>query len=257
MGEGGRFCPHYQPTGRRVLAQVSGGLRLTIDVDDGHPVSVTPTQAECWPQPPLSLGRGHTLVVAAARRLEVVDTDSGVELWSHAADAPGITLSPPQVWGDTEKLFRLTDGWRLEELDPTDGRTRAKVMLATQPVALSRSAFDREYLYFVTDNVLHAHALTGRRRSWETALATPGRTWRVTLARGWLFAFPTTDGGSAETADVPVYVCDPADGRLVQRMSFAAGPGPRQFQVNGSGAVAVSGDRLIGLTFAGPVRAGS
>jgi outer membrane protein assembly factor BamB/tetratricopeptide (TPR) repeat protein len=272
---GGCFNPLYYAGARAVVAQTqAGGRLLVIDAESGRCLHELDTNDLPWHQTPRELDRDHLGLVSDARHVARFDLVAGKDAWTCASEAPGMNLQAPQLLGDGEALFRLLDGCYMECLDPASGTVRCGFALATAPVTVEQTALDASALYYVSRGILYARARANGKPLWSLPLDGPAGPWRLVCTPHSLFVFPAQDPRQArwspffgddpltfpfmgtaplvipfavDVQDFPVVICDPAGGRLVQRLVFAAAAGESALQFLRHGLVVARAGKAWGL----------
>lgn len=271
---GGRFNPHYQAGRDWVAVQTTGGRVQVLDSDTGRPRAAGARRAPLWPQAPRPVGGHHLGLVAGLRQVELFEPATGKTVWARTTAGPGITRAAPQLVGDAAALFLLVDGWQLERLDPATGHTLWAAVAGSEPVVLGRAAWDRQAVYYVTGQTLRARRLTDGRLLWEVRLPGAETAWCVDGTRRPLWVFPAEPTRrvswspffavppctvpffgtyalaipfNVQYPELPLVLCDAADGKLVQHLRFPEpGPWGRVQGVRG-GAVVAGGRTAWGL----------
>ena len=237
----GRFHALYHADEDWVVVQTTAGKLLVLDSRSGRLLHETITSEHCWPRSPRAIER-LVCLVTDPRHIVLFDPAAGKEVWTHQTSTPSISTAAPQILSDGKVLLALIDGWQLEGLDPLTGVPRWQRAISTEPVDLGAAALDQTALYFVSRGVLHARALSDGRSLWRLPLDHSPHPWRVLHAHGSVVVFPVQAerawrrpwlaGGylvafpwEIEWRDLPVLICDPEKGCVVQRLHVpAAGP---------------------------------
>jgi outer membrane protein assembly factor BamB len=249
---GGRFHPLYHASKEWVVIQTSGGRRLVLASPTGRRSFASDTPFAAWSRPPLALDERRLCLVQGQDQVALFDPAVAKDVWLRQTGKPSIFMQAPQVFGDAANLFQLVDGWQLEQLDPATGQARWARGLGTAPVVATRAAFDRKALYFVSGQILQARSLADGRRLWDFPLPDRPGSWRTILTRQYLIVFPADLSSrtpwvalfdarpmiapiigiypglfptTARPRDFPILICDPAEGKLIQRLNFTV-PGP-------------------------------
>ncbi len=271
---GGRFNPHYHAGRDWVILQTMGGRVEVLEGDTGRPRTAGERRTPLWPQAPLPVDEHHLGLVAGVRQVELFEPATGKTVWTRTTAGPSVTRTAPQLAGDAAALFLLVDGWQLERLDPATGRTLWAAVAGPEPVVLTRAAWDRQAVYYVTGQTLRARRLADSRLLWDVRLPSAETAWRVDGTRRPLWVFPAEATRhvswspffavppctipffgtyalvipfNVQYPELPLVLCDAADGRLVQQLRFPE-PGPWG-QVHGvlGGAVVAGGRTAWGL----------
>jgi outer membrane protein assembly factor BamB len=255
----GRFWPRYHADEHWLVVQTTGGQRWILESRTGRRVHETKASADPWPQSPLPLD-GRLCLLASPRRIVQLDLASGKETWTHQLTWRSLTGEPPQLVSDGRSLLLVVPrnyGWELDRLDPHTGRSlwRHPRPQSVSPLLPTAIALDDSVVFFIAQDVLRAHALADGQLLWETTLPGPAGAWRTVRAGNVLLVHPLHALGSwTEEAAVTavlsarqplalagllssartmvkdgmrqvrqcLLVCDPRDGRWLQRCNFTA-----------------------------------
>jgi outer membrane protein assembly factor BamB/tetratricopeptide (TPR) repeat protein len=227
-----------------VVAQTAGGRHWVLDSASGRLVHDLETTPEPWPRPPLALDGRHFCLVAGPGTAVVLDAAAGKELARLSLGGP-TTLSgrPPLAVGSRDVLLVIADrnfGATLRRFDPLTGRALwdDERPIALDPVVPGEVTWDRNAVYVAAENSLAAYGLDNGKPLWRVPLA-DGRRWRLLPAGGYLLACPADVGGrglrvewlagSIELAgvypprEVPLLLCDPKTGAVVERLNLRCG----------------------------------
>jgi outer membrane protein assembly factor BamB len=284
-GPGGQFQPHFLADADWLLLQTTGGHRLALDSETGRLLHEAGADPVPWAQPPLSLGAGTACLVDGPRSILRLHATDGEEIWRQALRWPSLTGEPAHLIGDGRVLLALVSrnyGWELNRLDPETGRPlwRHPRPHSPAPVAAASVAFDRRAVYFVAKQRLYAVALDDGHALWSQPLAGPDGPWRTLRAADALLVHPLDPQREhmeesaaaalfsasdplalaclltrvrAATKDrphpcrLPLFLFNPADGRLLQRLDFTADGLRAAVQPTEAGLAVVLGDRAWGL----------
>lgn len=262
--------PVHAP-GRPVLAQTTSGRLLVWD-RPSRPARDFPWTSKPWPQPPGDVGDGRFLI-PDDEALVLFDAAAGKDLARYTLPNPdGLTGELPRFHIHQGGVLLLIDRNHGVEVDRLrlDGLKRG---WKRAPVLVGRSLDDLVFAddRFVTaaDSTLAAHDWKTGNQLWEAPL--PDGTWKLAVAPQGIIAYPVEAGvrrpdfdavgefrragwdsaallrAAGRTYDVwadrelPVLVFDPADGRLVQRLTFPAAGPAAGVAVTPKGVVVVTG----------------
>jgi outer membrane protein assembly factor BamB len=249
---GGRFYPRYHAGADWLVVQTGGGQRWVLESRTGQKVHEAPTNPEPWPRAPLALDDGRVCLVPNTRQVVVFDPATGHEIWTYQAEPsrwPSLSGEAPQVLGDPSTLLVLTarnHGYELQPVDARTGQPRwpASRLISPSGVDLASAAFDGETLLFISRNALEARELTEGKRLWELSLTGSAGPWQVVRARRAVVAFPRRVRAGDS---FPVFVCDPKDGHLMQRLNFPASAPRAAVQLGEKNMAVLVGDQMWGL----------
>jgi outer membrane protein assembly factor BamB len=243
----GRFFTGYHAGEERLLVQTAGGRRWLLDAQTGRTLDDAETSGVPWTQPPLVLDGRRACVVMDARHVVQLDLATCKESWVHESRrTASLTGEPPQLLGNGESLLLITPrnyGTSLQCLDPRTGLPQwdTERLLTTDALAADQVSCDGTALYFVAGNVLHARSLADGKSLWARPLGGPAARWRTLATPDAVIAYPVNTrkvhiriGSLLESVEltavdssVPVELCDPKSGQLVQRLNLAS-PGRRK-----------------------------
>jgi outer membrane protein assembly factor BamB len=253
------------------LVQTTDG-RMLLRVSSDKPPREFPCTQKPWPEPPASVGDGRFLFPDDGS-VFLFDVKAGKELARYTLPGPeSLTGELPRFrlhHGDPLLFIDRNHGVEVDRLK-TDGLKRA---WDRSPVFVGRTlddvAFTGDRFFTAADGVLAAHTWKDGNLLWEAPL--PDGKWRLANAPQGLLAYRTEavlrhpafdavgefrragwDTGALLRAagrtydvwadrDLPVLVLDPADGRLVQRLTFPAAGPAAGVSVTPRGVVVVTG----------------
>lgn len=247
---GGCFHPHFHADERHVVLQTGMGLRYILESRTGSLRHETDTSRAPWPHPPQPLAGDRLCLVPDAQRVVCLDPTTGKEVWTYRLERwPSLSGAAPQVLVRGQVLLVLVDrnyGQELERRDPETGQRLWQVPqpVSRQAIDLAAAVLDDTALYFVAHNTLVAHAVHDGRRLWAQALAGPAGPWRVFRAGRHLGAYPLRVRAPEK---LPLVFCEPAGGRVVQRLEFPLRKSRVAVQCGSRGLVLALGDELHGL----------
>lgn len=265
--------PNYSLGRSAPLAQTSGGRMLVWDAGNRPPREYSCTRKP-WPEPPTYLGQDRFLLPDDGA-VFLFDARAGKELARYTLPGPdGLTGELPRFrvhQGDPLLVIDRNHGVELDRLR-IDGLKRA---WDRSPILVGRSlddvAFAGDRFVTAADGVLAAHAWKDGNRLWDVPLPdAPETRWKVSVAPQGLLVHPAEAlmtrpgfdalgefrrargwGGLLRAAgrsydawaarELPVLVIDPADGRLVQRLTFPAAGPAAGLAVTPKGVVVVTG----------------
>jgi len=245
----GRFCATYHAGPETVLIQTGMGRWLVLDSRTGRPLRESDRAEPPWPRPPLRLDEHRTCVVTDAGQVMMVDSRTGVEIWTFAVNGPtSLTGEALQILGNSQALLLVVArnyGYQLECLDTGTGRRRwpQARYLGWEPIDLEGGALDETAVYLLQKQTLRAHALVDGRLLWKRPLPAAAVHWQTVRTADSLITFPrkghgvqwqarwlfgtirvrfTTPPAAGPGKDFPLLVCDPRTGQLMQRLNFPA-----------------------------------
>jgi outer membrane protein assembly factor BamB len=277
-GRTAELHPATSGSGAIAIAQTTAGQILILD-SDGKTLGEYTCASKPWPEPPPPLAKGHFLVPDDGS-VFLFDAKAGKELARYTLPGPeSLTGELPRFrihQSDPLLLIDRNHGVEVERLK-IDGLKRA---WDRSSVSVGRTlddvVFTGDRFFTAADGVLAAHGWKDGNPLWQAPL--PDGTWRLTVAPQGLLAYPTeavlrhpafdalgefrragwdaaallraasrTYDGWADR-ELPVLVLDPADGRLVQRLTFPAAGPAAGVAVTPKGVVVVTGKGSWTLT---------
>jgi outer membrane protein assembly factor BamB len=248
----GRFFSRYHAGEDWVVAQTADARLWVIESRTGRRVHELETSPEPWPRSPLPLGEGRLCLVTDPRTVILLNPAAGAEIGRpRMRGTTTLSGEAPAVFGGPNALVLVVPrnyGPTLQRLDPITGAGLwdDERPLGTDSVPVGAVALDQDAVYLAAGSLLCARALGDGHALWTVPLPGPGRDWRTLVTHDYLVVYPA-DAGACEvrleglfgsfclagtfpvhertTAGVPVLVCDPKTGQLVQRLNLrAAGP---------------------------------
>src|SRR5262249_1682239 len=198
----GRFNPHYFAGNNRLVVQTSAGRLWLLEAQTGRLIQDAAMSQRPWSQPPRAINDQGNIgdgfcVATEPHRIVRIDAATGKEVWRHELrHATSLTGELPQLLGDSGALAFLliprNYGTMLQRFDPRTGTAllNEERLLTTQSLAADQITFDTRALYFVANNVLHAHALGDGKTLWAMPLVGPSGRWRAQLAGPTLIVWP-------------------------------------------------------------------
>jgi outer membrane protein assembly factor BamB len=226
----GKFNPHYFAGQNRVLIQTTGGRRWLLDAKKGQTLQDIETGTQQWAQPPLAINNGRILpdsfcLAAEPDRIVRIGAD-GKQLWSYElGHRMALTGELPQLVGVPIALAYVliprNYGTALRQLSTTGYSPWIEErLLTTNHLSADEVAFDGRALYYVSDNILYAHALADGMTLWNLPLSGPQGHWRVMLAGQNLMVWPLDVPPGDSSRLFSVILCRSETGRLVQRLNL-------------------------------------
>jgi outer membrane protein assembly factor BamB len=268
-------------SGRHTLAQATSGRLLVWD-RPGEPPREYPWTSKPWPEPPTFV-RGDQILIPDDGSVALFDAKAGKELARYTIPGPdSLTGELPRFrihQGDALLLINRNHGVEVDRLR-IDGLKRA---WPGSPIFVGRTlddvAFADNRFFTATDGMLAAHGWNDGNQLWEVPLPDLlDRKWKLSVAPQGVLAYPAEAilrqpgfdavgefrragwdaaallRAAGRTYDVwadrelPVLVFDPADGRLVQRLTFPAAGPAAGVAVTPKGVVVVTGKGSWTLT---------
>jgi outer membrane protein assembly factor BamB len=268
------FFPVFGQSADYLLGQLTNGRMLIRGPADKVPREY-PASRRPWPEPPLYAGDGRFLV-ADDSGLTLHDAKSWATLATYSrsrADSSTGELMRVRLNDDyVLALVPRNHGTEIDRLKLAD----LKRVWPSGPVLVGRElsdvAFTEDNVVVAADGSVTAYRWATGERAWDAPLPeSRGIAWKLTVAPTGLTAYPAealrttvppdpTDelrrGGwlgpgllrlagrsyhHCATRELPVLVFDPADGRLVQRLTFPALGPAAGVAVSPTGAVVVTG----------------
>lgn len=252
------FHPTFSGKGGYILAQLTNSRMLVRGPLD-QPLREYPASRKPWPEPPTHLG-GDRFLVPDDNALVLFDARTGKTLARHtlpntnalAGELPRVRVHQDHVL----VIARHNHGVELDRLQLADLKLAWQRPSLYVGRELSDVVFVGDRLVVAADGALTAYFWATGERVWDAPLPeTPGSGWKLAVTSVGIVASPTEarpvgappdlaaelaagpglwDGllraarksyHHSATRELQVLLLDPADGRLLQRLTFpASGP---------------------------------